>query len=504
MKKINSAKADYQRLRLLSCEELWAEDVPAFDGGDARVRMARVGVVRAVGVVFSERGTSAQKAVARVWLRGLLQDPEEKIRRYAMTALPKIGAGAEDEQALLTLIKAPATDREKKSLNSTLEKIGGAATLEAVSDLPPDARQKLAANVARQADRGAIDLQRPLSAWAGVRIRLHCRRGLEDLLADEVDLVLVAGKKIRRVECWPGGVGLEATAAFCLSDLFAVRCFHTLGFVAEGRPAGSDPRAVAAALASLLVGQILRTFTRGAIRYRLEFGGRGPSKTAVREVADRVHALCPDFLNDPREALWQIMVSSHGGVELRPRFRPDPRFAYRRRDVPAASHPPLAAAMVQLAGGCENESVWDPFCGSGLELIERALKGGVFRLLGSDRSEEATVIARDNLLAALTDPPRFEFQVADFRDFRSFLKSGEISLILTNPPMGRRVPIPDLPELMADLFRVAAEVLRPGGRLVLANPRSEVPVPRSLKRVIRQKIDLGGFDVQLEKYVKLG
>lgn len=503
MKKPNPGKEDYRRLRLLTCEQLWSEDRPLFEAGDARGRMARVGVVRAVGVVFSESGTPAQKANARVWLRGLLQDPEEKIRRYAMSALPKIGADSTDEEALLALIKAPATDREKNSLSSTLEKIGGTATLEAVPDLSPDSRQKLAANVARQADPGEIDRQRLLSDWAGVRIRLHCRRGLEHLLADEVNMVLGPGKKFRRVECRPGGVELEARAAFSLGELLTLRCFHTLGFVAGGSSSDSDPRAVAAAMTSSMVGQILRTFTRGAIRYRLEFGSGRQSNTEVRDVADRVHALCPEFLNDPREALWQIMVVARGGLELRPRFRPDPRFAYRRRDVPAASHLPLAAAMVRLAGARENESVWDPFCGSGSELIERALKGGVSRIFGSDRSAEATAIARENLLAAFADPPTFVFSVADFRDFRSFLGTGEISLILTNPPMGRRVPIPDLPELIADFFRVAAEVLTPGGRLVLANPRPEVPVPHSLQRVVRQKIDLGGFDVQLEKFVKL-
>lgn len=503
MKKLNSAKAEYQRLRHLSCEQLWAEEVPAFDGGDPRDRMARVGVVRAVGVVFSENGTSAQKATARVWLRGLLEDPEEKIRRYAMTALPKVGADSEDEQALLAMIKSPSTAREMTSLNSTLEKIGGAATLAAVADLSPDFRQKLAANVARQTDRGSIDLQRTLREWDGVRIRLHCRRGLEQILADEVDLVLGPGKKFVRIGCWPGRVDLEARSAFCLHDLFAVRCFHTLGFVVGEASSGMEPPAVVEAMTSQVVGRIFQNFTQGTIRYRLEFSGGRQSKVAVREVADRVHAFCPAFLNDPRDALWQVVASTLG-VELRPRLRPDPRFAYRHQDVPAASHPPLAAAMVRVAGGRENESVWDPFCGSGLELIERALQGGVTRLLGSDCNEEATVIARNNLLAALGDPPSFAFQVADFRDFRDFLGSKKVSLILTNPPMGRRVPIPDLPALMTDLFRVAAEVLIPGGRLVLANPRPEVPVPRLLKRVLRQRVDLGGFDVHLEKYVKLG
>ena len=68
--------------------------------------------------------------------------------------------------------------------------------------------------------------------------------------------------------------------------------------------------------------------------------------------------------------------------------------------------------------------------------------------------------------------------------------------------MGRRVPIADLRGLMRDLFAVAATVLRPGGRLVLANPlSSETPHP-ALQLEFRQAVDFGGFDCRLEMYQK--
>jgi len=81
MKKPNPAKDHYRRLRHLSCETLWFEEVPEFDHAAGSARLDRVAVVRAVGVVFSESGTPAQIALAREWLTGLLSDPEEKIRR---------------------------------------------------------------------------------------------------------------------------------------------------------------------------------------------------------------------------------------------------------------------------------------------------------------------------------------------------------------------------------------------------------------------------------------
>jgi 23S rRNA G2445 N2-methylase RlmL len=189
-------------------------------------------------------------------------------------------------------------------------------------------------------------------------------------------------------------------------------------------------------------------------------------------------------------------------VELRPNLTPDPRFYYRREDVPAASHPPLAACMARLAGRAPHEIIWDPFCGSGLELIERALLGGVERIYGTDRSTAAIAIALRNFAAAKVGPARPELTCCDFRDFAASagLGPGSVSLVITNPPMGKRVPIADLRGLMGDLFRVAATVLRPGGRLVLANPLNMETRQPSLQLEFRQAVDFGGFDCRLERY----
>jgi tRNA G10 N-methylase Trm11 len=183
-------------------------------------------------------------------------------------------------------------------------------------------------------------------------------------------------------------------------------------------------------------------------------------------------------------------------------MRPDPRFAFRQDDVPAASHPPLAAAMARLAGPMEGESIWDPFCGSGLELIERTLRGGVRHVFGTDRNAEAIAITRENFAAAVKNPPASTFACTDFRDHSAIAGLKDLSLIITNPPMGRRVPIPNLPGLIADLLASASAVLRPGGRLVFANPLPVEPRGDSLKLDSRRKVDLGGFHVHLEKYQK--
>ena len=47
------------------------------------------------------------------------------------------------------------------------------------------------------------------------------------------------------------------------------------------------------------------------------------------------------------------------------------------------------------------------------------------------------------------------------------LAAGSVDAMITNPPLGRRVKVANLHALFADLFRLSAELLRPGGgRLV--------------------------------------
>jgi 23S rRNA G2445 N2-methylase RlmL len=511
MKGRNPAKEHYQRLRVLSCERLWDEEVPAFDRADARERLETVAVVRAVGVVFSESGTPEQKAAAREWLLRLLDDPEEKIRRYAMNALPKIGADAREEEALHSVLRRASTDREKISVGRALEKIGGEATLEITRaggpDVPGQTARKVAANVARLRTPSAVLLDRKLPHAGELRIHLRVRKGLEPILEDELR---EHRAKLRIVSAAPGVVTVAPLDAVSLADVYALRCFSAAG-LALGKfrsiDETADVEALATLIASPLARRVLETFTEGPLRYRLEFVSKGHQRGMVRRVAARVYELCPALLNDSRDAPWQIDIfHTPGGVEveLAPRLRPDPRFAYRRRDVPAASHPPLAACMARLAGELKGATIWDPFCGSGLELIETALRGGVRRAIGTDRSAEAIAITEANFEAAISGRVPATFASCDFRDYAAVdgLRANAVSLVITNPPLGRRVPIPNLRELIADLFSAAADVLEPGGRLVFVNPLSVRPEGRALKQEFRRKVDLGGFNCHLEVYRK--
>ena len=498
----NAAKDLYKQLRCLTWEQLWMEHVLAFNQSDQTSRSQNAGLVRAVGVVFSETGPRSQKNDVANWLRSLLQDSDEKIRRYAMAALPKIGAESADEDALLEILrKANPPEREMKYLARALDKIGGKATLEVMGGLPGQTALKVKASLAREAAPSEIRLDEVVESFAGFQIHLRGRRGLERFIRQELEASPQARRLFEFRNSRPGLVEMAPQSPFRLSDLLFLRCFGTLAFVL-GMISKPDAAEIAALITASPVRGLFTKLTQGAIRYRLEFPSLGHQRGLVRDIANQAYGLCPDILNDARSAPWAVEIHPYGGqfsVELRPRFSPDPRFSYRRLDVPAASHPPLAACMARLAGNSGSDVVWDPFCGSGLELIERGLLGGVRKLLGSDRSAEAIDIAESNLA---TSGLRVEadFFHGDFRSAR--VAPSSITQIISNPPMGRRVPIPNLQGLISDLLHTAARVLQPGGVLVFANPLSTRSSNPRLKLDMTQRIDLGGFDVQIERHIK--
>lgn len=504
----------YNQLRRLSCDQLWRVEASRFDKASPQERMQRVAVVRAVGVVFSESGTAEQKAQAKLWLRALLDDPNEKIRRYAMSAIPKIGADPSEESILLSLLKTTHSEREKKFIAETLEKIGGTATLSEIDKLAggsfQQTEQKVKASLARAERPSVIKLDAVLTDFSQLRLHLRGRSGLEEIVRDEVAAYARKHGKFRIAEVRPGLVAITPIAPFTLADIYALRCFRSVSFVlGTARTADTSKfiETVASMITSPLSRRILKTFTEGSIRYRLDFMAKGHQRSVVRDLANRAYALCPEVLNDARHARWTIAIhpSEHGNsIELCPKLAPDPRLYYRLQDVPAASHPPLAACMARLAGHWDNDIVWDPFCGSGLELIERAMLGGVRTLYGTDLNPEAIAITDGNFAASNVKQVASRFVCCDFRDFATVegLGPNAATLIITNPPMGKRVPIPNLRQLIQDLFSVAATVLRPGGRLVFANPfRMENPHP-SLKLQYSRTVDFAGFDCRLEKYVK--
>jgi SAM-dependent methyltransferase len=284
-----------------------------------------------------------------------------------------------------------------------------------------------------------------------------------------------------------------------LAALFASRLWATLAIPFPLSPPEDLAAAVAQTLAAPAVLGLLRAWTQGPIRWRLGFT-HGHKRAVIWRAAQAVGAAVPDLVNDPTATTWDALVDDTARtLALVPRRLDDPRFAYRVADVPAASHPTVAAALAWLAEARPTDRVWDPFCGSAVELIERARRGPLRSLLGTDLDAAALDAAGANLAAAGVSA---ELAIADARTHAPG-PPASIDLIITNPPLGSRVQL-DAAALLVAALPNLARALAPGGRLVWITPapRRTTPVAEQLGLVRRRShpVDLGGVRGQLERW----
>jgi len=293
----------------------------------------------------------------------------------------------------------------------------------------------------------------------------------------------------------PSGHGrVEAFLDAPLARLYRGRLFVDVGFPLPSRR-GEPVAAVVDALRSPQTLALLRALTRGPIRYRIAWTAGGHRRADVLRIATAV----PELVNDPTATSWDVEVTVDGEavrVVLVPQSFDDPRWSWRRRDVPAASHPTIAAALARVAGAHPNDVVWDPFCGSGSELVERALLGPYRALFGTDIDPDALAAAAENLAAAGHEA------TLEARPAERGAPPGT-TLILTNPPMGHRVLRGgDVPALLTTLIDLAARVLPRGGRLAWLSPagdRTARAAERAGLRVqLRRPVDLGGLAAELQ------
>jgi tRNA G10 N-methylase Trm11 len=139
--------------------------------------------------------------------------------------------------------------------------------------------------------------------------------------------------------------------------------------------------------------------------------------------------------------------------------------------------------------------------GSGVELIERALAGPHARLYGSDTEERALDAARANFAAA-----GVKDVVVELADATKHAPAGT-NLIVTNPPMGRRVARDGTLGLLLERFvDHAADILPAGGRLVWLSPLGARTTARAAARgfsvTMDTEVDMGGFRARLQRFVR--
>ena len=471
----------------------------------------RARLVRVVGRMAQEERDEARAAECVSTLVAAIDDADPKARRNAAIALGHVPP-AEQARASAALHKAWLSDPRpemRRSIAASLGKVGTAESLDLLrqqtsSDDAEMARiaHRAAIMVARTASRkgrGAIDGTR--APAAPLRIAMVTRWGLEELTAGELSRI-AAVSDVREA----GRGRVEARLTGRLDSLFAARTALGFQFPLAPEPIRLDEtpaESVARAAAGPEARAILGAFTDGAVRYRIAWADGGHRRAATWDTASAIAARAPDFVNDPTASLWEFSAGVREGavhVALVPRALPDPRFAWRQRDVPAASHPTLAAALARVASTRSDDVVWDPFVGSGGELVERARLGPYRALLGSDIDARAIEAARENLRAAGVEA---HLEVADAWTYAP----KDVSLVITNPPMGRRAA--RAAGLTARLDRFvghAARALRPGGRFVWIAPwpaaARESASAAGLSLDWAKTIDMGGFDAELQRWIK--
>jgi hypothetical protein len=328
-----------------------------------------------------------------------------------------------------------------------------------------------------------------------VPVVLRCKRGLEEILRREATATL------QNLQVPAPGL-LRGDFHGPLARLASLRVALSFGFSLPPSPCapGQEAPALLAALLGEPARTLLSTWGTRPARFRVAWRDGGHRRARVWEAARLALDSGGALLNDPSRPSWEILAWLRDGqlwTELIPRALPEIRFAYRQDDVPAASHPTVAAALALVGGVRDDDIVWDPFVGSGLELCERALLGPYAAIHGSDRDPAALEIARRNLTSAGVAPA--SLVVADARAHRI----PGLSLVLSNPPLGHRVARrDDLAPLLESFVSSLAGQFKPGGRLVWLSPfgeRTAAAGERAGLQAERQgRVDLGGVEAELQ------
>jgi hypothetical protein len=427
-----------------------------------------------------------------------LESPHAETRRQAAIALGKSGRSAAEPALLACLATTDA--KLLRSVIEALGKVGGEEALARLRELQPPSTLKQVAERARlmlersagraQGTAESIAIDRALPA--PLDVALICRAGLAAFLAEEATAL------VPRLE---SSAEVALTYAGPLRPLLQVRLASS---VALSWPLthGTSPGGVLTALLSPELVAAMSAWSNGPLRFRLEWQGAGHRRADTWRIAQGLRDAGSPLLNDPAQAPWTVEVQQEPArLLLRPTAAPELRFDYRVRDVPAASHPTIAAALARIADALSTDVVWDPFTGSGVELIERARLGPYRELHGTDLDARALAAAREN--AERAGVPHVNLQQADARNHRV----PGLTLVLTNPPMGRRVlRARGLSGVLCQVVRNVAAQLVPSGRMVWLSPFPD-PTARAAADAGLQverlgAVDLGGFEAELQRFVR--
>jgi tRNA (guanine6-N2)-methyltransferase len=303
-------------------------------------------------------------------------------------------------------------------------------------------------------------------------------RGIEDLLTAEIrrrglgEVVATGHREVRFAVSAKAAAGV--TALVTADDVFVLAA--EVDGIGRGRTdLARLTRAVAAADldSAMAVRAQCGGPPGGSVDVSASFLGRRTfTRYDVEDAVGTVVARRLGLLYHPRRAgarppagglTWRVtIVGDRASVAVRVGARPLHRRPWKTATVPGTLHPPLAAAMVALAGIERGERVLDPCCGAGTLAIEAAQAGAL--AIGIDHDPAA-------LTAAAHNGRRTSVRWARADGGALPVATGSVRRVLLNPPWGRLVEASGLlahtPDLLGQEVR---RVLEPGGSAVLLVP----------------------------------
>ena len=447
---------------------------------------ARVRLVRLIARVARD---TADAALVQTLCERLVDDATT-VQRAAVIGLGKL-KDPSIENLLLSYAARERALPELRVLVQALGKVGGPRSAEWLASqsttdghtqrLLERAQLMLSRTSSRPSELRTLDLSVPLPQR--YTLVLHCRAGLESVLQQE-------SRSLGEAQVARGCVTIADYAGALVQALVPRVALH-IGVRMNLDRNFSLHQAVVEALRS---GRLLEWMTQvsaGPPRVRLTFLGHGHQRAAMWDLQTLMVREGLPLVTDPTRAAWDLVIDSPSSeLDVIPKQFDDPRFTWRCKDVPAASHPTIAAALAQVAGTRPDDVVWDPFVGSGLELVERGLLGPYRAMYGTDIDESALIAAKANLAAA-----EIKYVTLLNRDATT-APVRDITLVITNPPMGARLARDGtLGDLLEATLAHGWRVMRPESRWVWLSP-----MPARTASVAHHM----GFDVERRGLVDLG
>lgn len=230
--------------------------------------------------------------------------------------------------------------------------------------------------------------------------------------------------------------------------------------------------------------------------------GEDDYETIVRSLLDEVkgagfdkaHLLRPDnneLLAEhilSRSVLDVVAFPYHGSIGVGPTaWVPDSTSMREHGTQKPAPHsdismsPRLARVLLNLSGLSKGQTVLDPFCGSGTILAEAFIRS--MRCLGLDAKTNLVRDARENLrwLVGSVKNKGYDIRVGDARELPRMLRRSKVDAVVTEPLLLPRIEarpktstatdlIDQAGEVYGDALVSIADVLQPGGRIVVVVP----------------------------------